>query len=62
MGRAPDDLAAEMLRLIGQQADAPPPSARLKVVGTGNSSFDSALGSSLENSHGSSSAGKEKQR
>ena len=41
MGRAPDDLAAEMLRLIGQQADAPPASARLKVVGAGNSSLES---------------------
>jgi hypothetical protein len=58
MGRAPDDLAAEMLRLIGQQADAPPSSARLKVVGAGNSSLDS----SLRNSAGSSSVGKEKQQ
>src|ERR1700722_18583684 len=58
MGRAPDDLAAEMLRLIGQQADAPPPSARLKVVGAGNSSLDSALNNSL----GNSPVGKEKQQ
>lgn len=34
MGRSPDDLAAEMLRLLGPQADAPPESARLRVVGT----------------------------
>jgi AcrR family transcriptional regulator len=37
MGRSPDDLAAEMLRLIGTQADAPPEAARLRLVGTGNS-------------------------
>jgi hypothetical protein len=34
MGRSPDDLAAEMLRLLGPQADAPPEAARLRVVGT----------------------------
>jgi AcrR family transcriptional regulator len=62
MGRAPDDLAAEMLRLIGQQADAPPPSVRLKVVGPGNSSLDSALGSAPGSSFGSSPADKEKQQ
>jgi AcrR family transcriptional regulator len=62
MGRAPDDLAAEMLRLIGQQADAPPPSVRLKVVGPGNSSLDSALDSALGSSFGISPAGKEKQQ
>jgi AcrR family transcriptional regulator len=58
MGRSPDDLAAEMLRLIGQQADAPPASVKLKVVGAGSSSLDRAVGSSL----GSSPAGKEKQQ
>src|ERR1700675_3778141 len=47
MGRAPDHLAAEMLRLIGQQADAHPASVRLKVVGAGSSSLDGALNSSL---------------
>jgi hypothetical protein len=51
-----------MLRLIGQQADAPPPSVRLKVVGPGNSSLDSALDSALGSSFGSSPAGKEKQQ
>jgi hypothetical protein len=51
-----------MLRLIGQQADAPPASARLKVVGAGSSSLDSSLGSSFNSSLGNSSAGKEKQQ
>jgi hypothetical protein len=37
MGRSPDDLAAEMLRLLGPQADAPPDTARLRVVAIGNS-------------------------
>jgi len=37
MGRSPDDLAAEMLRLLGPQADAPPAAARLTVVKTGSS-------------------------
>jgi len=41
MGRSPDDLAAEMLRLLGPQADAPAAAARLAVVRTGNSSPDS---------------------
>src|SRR6266436_5906708 len=41
MGRSPDDLAAEMLRLLGPQADAPPAAARLTVVRTGNSAPDS---------------------
>jgi AcrR family transcriptional regulator len=41
MGRSPDDLAAEMLRLLGPQADAPPAAARLTVVKTGNSAPDS---------------------
>jgi AcrR family transcriptional regulator len=58
MGRSPDDLAAEMLRLIGQQADAPPSLARLKVVGAVNPSLDNSCGSSL----GSSPIGKEKQQ
>jgi DUF971 family protein len=37
MGRSPDDLAAEMLRLLGPQADTPADAARLRVVGTGKS-------------------------
>jgi hypothetical protein len=37
MGRSPDELAAEMLRLLGPQADAPPAAARLSIVGSGNS-------------------------
>ena len=37
MGRSSDDLAAEMLRLIGTQADAPPEAARLRLVTAGNS-------------------------
>src|ERR1700724_4823114 len=37
MGRAPEQLATEMLRLIGTQADAPAGAARLRVVGGGNS-------------------------
>ena len=41
MGRSPQDLAAEMLRLLGPQADAPPAAARLTVVKTGNSAPDS---------------------
>ena len=41
MGRSPDDLAAEMLRLLGPQADAPPAAARLTVVRTGNSAPES---------------------
>jgi AcrR family transcriptional regulator len=42
MGRSPDELAAEMLRLLGPQADAPPAGARLSVVRSGNSAPDSA--------------------
>src|SRR5947209_10732629 len=42
MGRSPDALAAEMLRLLGPQADAPAAAARLSVVGSGNSAPDSA--------------------
>jgi AcrR family transcriptional regulator len=38
MGRSADDLAAEMLRLIGPQADEPPEAARLKLVSAGNCS------------------------
>jgi AcrR family transcriptional regulator len=37
MGRSPDELAAEMLRLLGPQADASPAAARLSVVRSGNS-------------------------
>src|SRR5258707_3501320 len=37
MGRSPENLAAEMLRLLGPQADAPAGAARLKIVGAGNS-------------------------
>ena len=37
MGRSAGDLAAEMLRLLGPQADAPAEAARLRIVGTGNS-------------------------
>jgi AcrR family transcriptional regulator len=40
MGRSPDDLAAEMLRLIGTQADAPPGAARLKLVSSENPAAD----------------------
>src|SRR5216684_2274451 len=36
MGRSPDDLVAETLRLLGPQADAPPEAARLRVVGPPN--------------------------
>ncbi len=48
MGRSPGALAKEMLRLLGPQADAPPETARLSIVKTGNSA------------PGHSSAGKEK--
>jgi AcrR family transcriptional regulator len=48
MGRSPEQLAAEMLRLLGTQADAPADAARLRIVGAKES--DTA------------SAGKEKQR
>src|SRR6187402_1205882 len=37
MGRSPADLAAEMLRLLGPQADTQPETTRLRVVRTGNS-------------------------
>jgi Bacterial transcriptional repressor C-terminal len=33
MGRSADDLAREMLCLLGPQADAPPDAARLRIVG-----------------------------
>jgi AcrR family transcriptional regulator len=49
MGRAPGDLAAEMLRLLGTQADAPPETTRLRVI------------SSPKSTPGGSPAGKEKQ-
>jgi AcrR family transcriptional regulator len=49
MGRSPGDLAAEMLRLLGPQADAPPETARLRIVSSGKSAPDG------------SSSGKEKQ-
>jgi hypothetical protein len=45
MGRSPEELAADMLRLLGPQADAPPTAARLSLVGTGKSTPDSASGS-----------------
>jgi hypothetical protein len=35
MGRSPDELAAEMLRLLGPQADASPGTTRLSVVSAG---------------------------
>ena len=41
MGRSPDQLTAEMLRLLGPQADASPASKRLSLVGAG-SSIDSS--------------------
>src|SRR4051812_31235520 len=44
MGRSPDALAAEMLRLLGPQADAPPAAARLRVVSAGNSAPDGSSG------------------
>ena len=50
MGRSADELAAEMLRLLGPQADAPPDAARLRVVGANDPVPDTP------------SAGKEKQR
>ena len=49
MGRSPGDLAVEMLRLLGTQADAPPETARLRIV------------SGTKSTPGSSPAGKEKQ-
>jgi hypothetical protein len=33
MGRSPEELAAEMLRLLGTQADASSDAARLRIVG-----------------------------
>ncbi len=50
MGRSADELAAEMLRLLGPQADAPPDAARLRVIGANDPVPDTP------------SAGKEKQR
>src|SRR3954452_13843307 len=40
MGRSADDLAAEMLRLLGPQADAPPDAARLRIIGANNPASD----------------------
>lgn len=37
MGRSPGDLAAEMLRLLGPQADAPTETVRLSVIGSATS-------------------------
>ncbi len=45
MGRSPDELAGEMLRLLGPQADAPPAAARLSIVRSGKSAPDSSSGS-----------------
>src|SRR5436189_555712 len=45
MGRSPDDLAVEMLRLLGPQADAPPAAAPLSIVRSGKSAPDSSSGS-----------------
>jgi len=50
MGRAPDLLAAEMLRLLGTQADVPPEATQLRIVGAASPAT------------GDPSAGKEKQR
>jgi AcrR family transcriptional regulator len=36
MGRSADALAAEMLRLLGPQADAPPDTARLRIISAGH--------------------------
>ena len=40
MGRSAGDLAAEMLRLLGPQADAPPEAARLRIIGANNPASD----------------------
>jgi AcrR family transcriptional regulator len=45
MGRSPEQLAAEMLRLLGPQADAPPAAARLRIVSAGQSAADGTSGS-----------------
>jgi hypothetical protein len=37
MGRSGEQLAAEMLRLLGPQADAPADTARLRIVGANDS-------------------------
>src|SRR5580700_1683221 len=42
MGRSPDDLATEMLRLLGPQADVLPDAARLRVVSPPNSAPESS--------------------
>jgi len=41
MGRSPDDLAAEMLRLLGPQADAPPAASAAHGRQNGSSAPDS---------------------
>jgi hypothetical protein len=41
MGRPADDLAGDMLRLLGPQADAPD-AARLRIVGTKNPGRDTS--------------------
>jgi AcrR family transcriptional regulator len=40
MGRSPDDLAAEMRRLLGPQADVPAQAARFRLIGGVNSAAD----------------------
>jgi AcrR family transcriptional regulator len=52
MGRSPEQLTAEMLRLLGTQADAPADAARLRIVGAKDSDTNSDT----------ASAGKEKPR
>jgi AcrR family transcriptional regulator len=42
MGRSPDDLVTEMMHLLGVQADAPPDSPRLRLIGTGPSARDTS--------------------
>jgi hypothetical protein len=37
MGRSGEQLAAEMLRLLGTQADTPADTARLRIVGANDS-------------------------
>jgi AcrR family transcriptional regulator len=42
MGRSSNILATEMMRLLGTQADVPPDSTRLRLVGTGHSALDNS--------------------
>jgi AcrR family transcriptional regulator len=42
MGRSPEQLTAEMLRLLGTQADAPADAARLRIVGARDSDTSSS--------------------